>query len=1144
MKKTKLLFLLVLLAAIPVTTQAYVLNEIVKKDGLVYQIIDLANFRLSFVGAENSVSGAITVPSTFDDGKGTTFTVTKVGGNEAYSCTNITKIVLPEGITAIDYGAFGGATLDELNIPASVTSISHTAFYRVKELPKFTIASGSSYFSSDDDGCLYSSDKKDLYAVPSSISIPGGTYTVNSSVENIFICAFTKTKDMQTLKLPANLQSFETAYPSVIPQSLNLAAFEITSGGSTPYRVIDGVLFKDASLVCYPPAKTTVDYVVPDGITNIEKRAIANALYMETIDMNDVVTLNNEAVYGCPQLKTVTLPKDLQVEGAAGGITNCWNLSEYKTHEDCVNFEAIDGVVYSKGDHSTLYFFPPAKEVAEGKYTVANWVKTIERGAFLGNHTIEELTIPANVETIKVSAFQSMSYLEKITFEEPSGIQTIEKSAFGYCPKLKEVTLPSSLTVLGQIFTESKNLETVNVPDGSKLKTISASAFIFNTALKNFNFLGSCDLQTIGRGAFQNLSQLQEFNFPKGVTDIQANAFNGCTSMTTATFDENAVITTIGSGAFADCGLTSIDIPNSVTKIEREAFRNCAALTVVNVSENLTDISSEAFKYCENLIDINVDKNNPTYSSVDGYLLSKDKQTLVLFPHGKAHEKFTLLPPSITTIGDYAFYECENLTNVTIPNKVTAIGARAFSLCKNLKDIAFLCDEPIDPANIDQRPNFMSFDNGTAGTTNMPANINIYVRKDIIDQYNAIPFYKDNFKSIQPSFVENGNEYLQVAGNVADLLSVKSENHTFVVPEVTESGLEVALIGDYAFQTASDKIKEVVVKNHIEYVGAKAFITNISNNTSTIENVFFISNAPSKRMLSTTRFELDETNTNYKEFASTTNIYVKKSVAETYKELWKKQRWNISAGAMEDSPADYQFYNQIDYKIKGTPALTNKLYSTFSREFDVDFGDVDDSGSRLFWDTAENCPKVIAFTSGEKVGNSFIRMHSINLGDDLAKDGLYVPANTGVVLKAIDGSLPSDFYYRIGEDDVWSYTGENILKPVTVDDKDIVETEEGNTNYYVSGGKAYLVSKSQQFKNEGKLTIGVHKAYINLNVPSGAPELTLLFDDGETTAIDNINVENNITSEGDDAYFNLNGQRVTNPTKGVYIHNNKKVIVK
>lgn len=1144
MKQTKVLLLLFLLIAIPTTMRAYTNNEIVKKDGLIYQVIDLSNFYLSFVGVENTQTGAISVPASFNDGKGTVFHVTMVGGNESYSCTNITKITLPEGITTIGYGCFGSSSLSELNIPASVTSISHTAFYRVAALPRVTVASGNMQFSSDADGCLYSKNKEDLYTVPTNVSTTGGTYTVNSAVKNIFKGAFTNAKGVKKIVLPANLQSVENGFPSIIASSTDLESFELPTGGTTPFKVIEGVLFNGTMLTNYPQAKPTKDYKVPDGITSIAERAIEGSKYMESIDLNQVVKLSTNALYTNLKLKTVTLPKNLQLEGVSGAIANCQSIADYKTPADCVNFEAIDGVVYSKGDHSTLYFFPPAKPVTDGKYTVENWVKTIEKNAFLGSGTITELTIPTNVQTIKENAFNNMRKLTKVLFTEASNVQTIEKGAFGQCPLLKEVTLPSSLKELTSIFALSNNLETVNVPAGSKLTTIQQNALQSNKKLMHFNFLGDCDLRTIESGAFQNLAQLQEFKFPKGVADIQKNAFNGCASMKTAEFTDDAVIETIGQGAFADCGLTSIDIPKSVTKLEREAFRNCSALTVVNVSENLNDISSEAFKYCENLADINVNKKNTKYSSVDGYLLTKDKQTLVLFPHGKAHAKFTLLPPSITKIGDYAFYECVNLTSVMIPNKVTSIGERAFSLCKKLKDIAFLCDHPIPNDNINHHTNHKSFDDGTAGTTNMPANINIYVRKELKSEYEAHPFFK-TFKSIQPSFIENGNEYLQVAATVADLLSVKSEQHTFVVPEktTTNGNLEIGLIGDYAFQNTSNKIKEVVIKNHVEYIGAKAFITDITNNSSTVENVFFISNTPNKKMLSTTRFELDETNNNYKEFASTTNIYVKKSAVEAYKNKWKKQVYDIATGTMQDSPADYQFYNQIDYRIKGTPALTNKLYSTFSREFDVDLGDVDDNNTRLFWDASKNCPKVIAFTSGERIGNSTIRMQSIYLGDNIAKDGLYVPANTGVVLKAVDGTLPSNFYYRIGENDVWNYAGTNILKPVTVDAKDIYATEDGNTNFYVSGGKAFRVAQAQQFKDENKLTVGVHKAYININVPAGT-KLSLLFGNDETTGIEEVQATSNTTSETENIYYNLNGQRVSKPTRGIYIHNGKKVTVK
>ena len=81
-------------------------------------------------------------------------------------------------------------------------------------------------------------------------------------------------------------------------------------------------------------------------------------------------------------------------------------------------------------------------------------------------------------------------------------------------------------------------------------------------------------------------------------------------------------------------------------------------------------------------------------------LLTKDKETLVLFPPGKANDKFTLLAPSISKIGDYAFYQNENLKNVVIPNRVTSLGKRSFGLCPNLNTVTLLCDNLISPANI------------------------------------------------------------------------------------------------------------------------------------------------------------------------------------------------------------------------------------------------------------------------------------------------------------------------------------------------------------------------------------------------------------------------------------------------------------
>lgn len=704
---------------------------------------------------------------------------------------------------------------------------------------------------------------------------------------------------------------------------------------------------------------------------------------------------------------------------------------------------------------------------------------------------------------------------------------------------MKEITLPSALTTLDKIFTACSGMGTINVPNDSKLRTIKNGALQLTKNLKHFNFQGTCALDTIEAGAFQNLEQLEGFDFPKGVTTIGANAFNGCKKMTTATFKDDAVIQTIAAGALADCGLTSIKIPNSVKTLEKEAFRNCSALTTVTLSKNVDSISSEAFKRCEKLTAINVDKDNTKYSSVDGYLLSHDKKELILFPHGKANKNFTLLPPSITKIGDYAFYDCAGLENVVIPNKVEEIGERAFSLCKKLNTITFLCDKMIDPAKINQLDNKRSFDNGSSGTTDMPTNIDIYVRKEQLANYNNEPFYQ-KFKSRKTSFEVDNLEYLPVSATSVDLLDVKKTDYTFVVPDkVTHDGktYDVSMIGDYAFQNTTNAVHEVVVKKNVEYIGAKAFKTKIDDNTSTIERVFLLATNPTEKMLSTTRFELDETKTNYNEFAPTTEIYVKKSAWNTYKTKWHKKVYDQNVHAEVESSMN--FINQIDYKIQDVK-ITHK-YGTFSREFDVDFSEYKKEKNSC--DIGAFVAPVSGITQGPgDYGTSKykVRMVSVDEKGGLAGEYGYVPAETGVLLKVLDvDSTPSGFFYTIGEKDNQTYSiNDNMMKGVTVNKKTV--TKGSNPFYVVSANKGvFMKAPSPTFE------MPIHKAYAEITgVPAGAKVMFSFTDDNSsTTGIDTIDTSSSATSS-DNAYYNLNGQRIEKPQHGVYIHGGKKVIIK
>ena len=412
--------------------------------------------------------------------------------------------------------------------------------------------------------------------------------------------------------------------------------------------------------------------------------------------------------------------------------------------------------------------------------------------------------------------------------------------------------------------------------------------------------------------------------------------------------------------------------------------------------------------------------------------------------------------------------------------------------------------------------------------------IDIHVRKEKLLDYQNDNFYK-KFKSINPSFVNGTEEYIAVSDGAVDMLKTTREDETFVFPaKVTHNSKNyvVSLVGDYAFNGVSNKVKEVVVTKDVKYVGAKAFMTDKEHKTSTIQSVFFIESNPTKEMLSTTRFDLDDTGNNYNEFATTTKIYVKKTALSTYQTEWGKTVYKKETDKEEKSPLD--FTSQLKYQIPGV-TIKNK-YSTFAREFDVDFG---------VYNTEKGNSKVAAFVakisdvkpgSGD-YGNSnyFVKMSSVDVNGGYSNSYDYVPANTGVLLKVLDKEATSDdFYYAIGEKDDQVYSvSNNIMTGVIVNSKS-VSASATDPVYLIQGG---IFKKAVSTINP----FPIHKAYAKIEgVPAGA-KLTLVFagDDG-TTGIRMVDS----TKTDDDSYYNLNGQRVINPQHGVFIRRGRKVIIK
>lgn len=423
--------------------------------------------------AENEI---VEIPAYIDNYKVT------IIGEGAFFGKLITKVSVPDTVEKISSSAFRSCSMEDIQLPDSLKIIEDNAFEQCVYLKKIYIPSGVEEIRSE---AFYHCESLNEIYISSGVKEIGsyafcGCGNINSIVVDEANTYFDSREECNAL--------IETSSNSILRGCINT--------------------------------------VIPKSVTCIGVCAFDHCNNLSSVEIPaNIVKIDSEAFYNCPDLKKVVIPENV-VEMGAGVFSHC---------------EALTSVELSKN----------IKELPKELFFLCTSLEYIELPSGLisiGTRTFRECTglkniyIPQSVKYIGDGAFEGCSSLSFVKL--PNNIETIDSCAFAACTNLKNITIPEHVKKLGMSAFAYSALTSVVIPSG---------------------------IEILQSDIFSNCVDLKKIEILEGCSEISEGMFNGCISLMDVQLPDG--IKYIGEKAFAECkNLSSILIPNSAIIIEPDVF--------------------------------------------------------------------------------------------------------------------------------------------------------------------------------------------------------------------------------------------------------------------------------------------------------------------------------------------------------------------------------------------------------------------------------------------------------------------------------------------------------------------------------------------------------------------------------------------